>query len=372
MAAVRMMVVVGTRPEAIKLVPVIKAAAASGWVEPIIVATAQHRHMLDQVIEQFAVKTDHDLNLMTEGQTLSGITARCVSALDEVIVRERPDLVVGQGDTTTTFAAALTAFYRHIPFAHVEAGLRTFDLQNPFPEEFNRQATSKLTTYHFAPTLTAQNHLLSDGVPQQAITVTGNTVIDALLMTVGSNGRAERSGPVRNMLLTLHRRENFGAPLQDIGVALKTLLETEPHLNVVWPVHPNPNVRDWAYDEFSNHPRVRLSQPLEYQEFVEAMLDADFILSDSGGVQEEAPALGRPVLVLRETTERPEAVTAGVAKLVGTSPETITSAVRDLMHDPKTYARMAQGGSPYGDGHAAKRIIDRLAHAFGHQESMSK
>jgi UDP-N-acetylglucosamine 2-epimerase (non-hydrolysing) len=364
MAAIRMMVVVGTRPEAIKLSPVIKAAASSGWIEPIVVATAQHRQMLDQVVEQFAVHIDHDLDLMTEGQTLSGITARCVAGLDQVVSAERPDIIVGQGDTTTTFAAALSAFYHHVPFAHVEAGLRTFDLQNPFPEEFNRQATSKLTAFHFAPTEQAREHLLAEGVPTSAITVTGNTVIDALLMTVGTMQRERRSAPVRNMLLTLHRRENFGAPLKQVGTALKSLLETEPDLNIVWPVHPNPNVREWAYAAFSDHPRVCLSPPLEYRGFVEAMLEADFILSDSGGVQEEAPALGRPVLVLRETTERPEAVTAGVAKLVGTDADAITTAVRTLMHDAEAYAAMARGGSPYGDGHASERIIDRLAHAF--------
>jgi UDP-N-acetylglucosamine 2-epimerase (non-hydrolysing) len=243
--------------------------------------------------------------------------------------------------------------------------LRTFDLQNPFPEEFNRQVTSKLTTYHFAPTEKAREHLLADSVPTDAITVTGNTVIDALLMVAGAQRPVREHRSTRtNMLVTLHRRENFGAPLREVGVALHALLANEPELNVVWPVHPNPNVQKWAFAEFNGHPRVRLLPPLEYKEFVQAMLESDFILSDSGGVQEEAPALGKPVLVLRETTERPEAIDAGVAKLVGTNPKTIVSSVTTLMHDSNAYAQMVRGGSPYGDGHAAGRIIDSLVQSL--------
>lgn len=364
MSTFRMMVVVGTRPEAIKLVSVIKVAKESGVFQPVVVATAQHRQMLDQVIDQFGLRIDHDLDLMTEGQTLASLTARCVAELDKVIVSERPALVLAQGDTTTTFAAALAAFYRQIPFAHVEAGLRTHDLGNPFPEEFNRQAASKIAAYHFAPTVTARDHLLAEGVPEAAISVTGNTVIDALLMTAGERRAVAPRPKPRKMLLTLHRRENFGDPLRRVGSALRTLLEREPELEIHWPVHRNPNIWEWAHAEFAGHSRVGLCQPLEYREFVAAMLRADFILSDSGGVQEEAPALGRPVLVLRETTERPEAVDAGVAKLVGTDPETIVAEVQRLMHDPEAYASMAQGGSPYGDGHAAERIVAHLEHAF--------
>jgi UDP-N-acetylglucosamine 2-epimerase (non-hydrolysing) len=359
------MVVIGTRPEAIKMAPVIRAIGQSGWLSTRVVATAQHRHLLDQVLEQFDIRADRDLDLMTDGQTLSAITSRCVAALESVIASERPDIVIAQGDTTTTFASALVAFYNRIPFAHVEAGLRTYDLQNPFPEEFNRQAASKLAAFHFAPTEIARECLLAEGVSDELISVTGNTVIDALLMKAGTQSARNKDGPVRNMLLTIHRRENFGQPLQNVGKALKRLLELEPELQVIWPVHPNPNVHGYAHSEFGNHPQVRLSPPLDYGQFVQAMVDADFILSDSGGVQEEAPALARPVLVLRECTERPEAVRAGVAKLVGTDFEAIQSSVRALMHDDTFYAGMAKGVSPYGDGRASARIVDGLAQLLG-------
>lgn len=361
MSLLKSLLVIGTRPEAIKLAPVVAAIAKSGWLAPCLVATAQHRHLLDQVLEEFALAADHDLDLMTDDQTLAAVTAGCVTGLERVLAVEKPDIVIAQGDTTTTFVAALAAFYHKIPFAHVEAGLRTYDLANPFPEEFNRQAVSKLATYHFAPTQGARDCLLAEGIPEERITVTGNTVIDALLMKAGAASAQRKSGPVRNMLLTIHRRENFGEPLHHVGDAIKAILEKEPDLQVAWPVHPNPNVRRYAFENFSGHPRIRLLPPLNYTEFVKEMVHCDFILSDSGGVQEEAPALVRPVLVLRERTERPEAVSAGVAALVGTDPRRIEESVRALMHDPDFYARMAKGVSPYGDGSASSRIVDQLA-----------
>ena len=361
MGDLKALIVIGTRPEAIKMAPVIKEMELSGWLKPCVVATAQHRHLLDQVLEEFDVHADHDLDLMTDGQSLSEITSRCVAALNRVILLEKPQIIVAQGDTTTTFTAGLTAFYHKIPFAHVEAGLRTYDLANPFPEEFNRQVASKLATYHFAPTDGARQCLLDEGVAEHQVIVTGNTVIDALLLKAGAENARRKSAPIRNMLLTIHRRENFGEPLQNVGQALKNVLDAEPDLQVVWPVHPNPNVREYAFSQFQDHPRVRLSAPMYYTEFVNAMVESDFILSDSGGVQEEAPALIRPVLVLRECTERPEAVAAGVAKLVGTDPGTIQHFVRALMHDHEFYTDMAKGVSPYGDGRASKRILNHLA-----------
>jgi len=366
------MLVVGTRPEAIKMAPVIKQAQGSGWMDCCVVATAQHRHLLDQVLAQFGVAVDHDLNLMTAGQTLAEITSRSIAALDRVIEMEQPELVIAQGDTTTTFTAALAAFYRGIPFAHVEAGLRTSDLQNPFPEEFNRQATSKITRFHFAPTEGAREALLAEGVDPGDILVTGNTVIDALLMTVSPDLARRPTGRVRKMLLTIHRRENFGEPLRKVGAAIRELLAREPDLQIVWPVHPNPNVYAYAHEQFDGHPRVKLVEPLEYAEFVNAMADAHFIVTDSGGVQEEAPALARPVLVLRATTERPEAIDTGVARLVGTDTQAIVMAVQSLMHDTGVYAGMAKGISPYGDGKAAGRIIERLAESFAISEGSKK
>ncbi len=358
----KVLAVIGTRPEAIKMAPVVRAMLEKPGLEPVVVATAQHREMLDQVFSEFGLTADHDLNLMTPGQSLSELTARCIAALDSVVKTEAPDFVIAQGDTTTTFVASLVAFYHRTPFAHVEAGLRTYDYDNPYPEEFNRQVTSKLTRIHFAPTDGARDNLLREGMAADRVIVTGNTVIDALLHVAGPLA-ARPDRPARRMLVTVHRRENFGAPLRRIGEAIGTLLAEQAELEIDWPVHPNPNVHSYIHETFGDHPRVRLTAPLGYGDFVRAMVAADFILSDSGGVQEEAPALSRPVLVLREDTERPEAIGEGVARLVGTDVDRIRRSVTQLMHEPRTYAGMVKGISPYGDGRAAERIVAALARA---------
>jgi UDP-N-acetylglucosamine 2-epimerase (non-hydrolysing) len=356
----KIMIVVGTRPEAIKMAPVILEFKRSSRFSPCVVATAQHRQMLDQVLSEFSINVDHDLDLMTNGQTLSLLTSRCISALDKVIISEKPQIIIAQGDTTTTFVAALVAFYHGIPFAHVEAGLRTFDISDPFPEEFNRQVVSKITQLHFAPTDSSAKHLLDEGIPTDKIVVTGNTVIDALMSITSERDRQRLNHPARKMLLTIHRRENFGEPLRRICKALHVLLAAEPELSINWPVHPNPNVKDFAWAEFGAHPRVQLREPLGYTQFISAMIEADFIVSDSGGVQEEAPALARPVLVLRKETERPEAVAAGAAQLVGTEVDSIVRSVTELMHDTTLYNKMAKGISPYGDGKSAPRIVEKI------------
>ncbi|SFV17637.1 UDP-N-acetylglucosamine 2-epimerase (non-hydrolysing) [Methylobacterium sp. 174MFSha1.1] len=343
------------------MAPVILELKRLGNFSPCVVATAQHREMLDQVLREFSIEVDHDLDLMTNGQTLSQLTSRCISALDKVVTTEKPHIIIAQGDTTTTFVAALAAFYNRIPFAHVEAGLRTFDIMDPFPEEFNRQVVSKITRLHFAPTDSAARYLFNEGIPKDSIIVTGNTVIDALMSITTTHDRQRLDRPARKMLLTIHRRENFGEPLRRIGKALHMLLASEPELTINWPVHPNPNVKEFAWTEFGNHPRVHLKEPLGYAKFVSAMIEADFIVSDSGGVQEEAPALARPVLVLRKETERPEAVVAGAAQLVGTETESIVKSVSELMHNTALYKEMAKGISPYGDGKAASRIAAKIA-----------
>ena len=350
---------VGTRPEAVKMAPVILALRREPWARVRVLATAQHRHMLDQVLDLFAIAPDVDLDLMRPDQALADLTARMLVALDRSLEQERPDVVLAQGDTTTVLATGLACFYRHIPFGHVEAGLRTGDLANPFPEEMNRAVASRLSRYHFAPTAAARANLLREGIPDAAIHVTGNTVIDALLEV------AQRDVPIgpaldagkRLVLVTAHRRESFGAPLREAFRALRELADRNPDLQVLYPVHLNPNVSRPARELLEGHPRIVLCPPLDYAPFVSAMKRAYLIVTDSGGVQEEAPALGKPVLVLRDETERPEAVAEGVVKLVGTSSERILAEAQRLLDDPAAYAAMARGVSPYGDGHAAERIV---------------
>ncbi len=335
--------------------------------EVVVVATAQHREMLDQVLNEFDIVPCHDLDLMRHGQSLASFASRCLASLEPVIRDHRPTVLLAQGDTTTTFMSALAAFYQRVPFAHIEAGLRTGDIYSPYPEEFNRVAVSRLTDLHFAPTEGARINLLREGTAVEDIVVTGNTVIDALLFT--RDRQAQRGGPAAagppTLLITVHRRENFGEPLDRICAAVKHILSHAPRLRVIWPVHPNPVVREKIFAEFASHPRVRLSAPLPYGEFVRSMTTATLILTDSGGIQEEAPALGKPVLVLREETERPEAVAMGVAALIGTNPERIAEATLTLLNDEAAYSRMAWGPPVYGDGHAAERIACALANRYG-------
>jgi UDP-N-acetylglucosamine 2-epimerase (non-hydrolysing) len=352
--------VIGTRPELIKMAPVVHALAAAPEFRVSVLNSGQHRDLLAPLAGWFSIGFDHDLAVMTEQQSLAGLTARLIESFDRYLEAGRPDVVVAQGDTTTVMCAALCCFYRGIAFAHVEAGLRTFDLANPFPEEFNREVADRLARFHFCPTERAARNVLERGAPPEGVLVTGNTVIDALQFTVEKLARAPAAGPRHDVLLTAHRRENFGAPLERVFAAVRRVVDEHPSLTVLYPVHPNPNVQAPARALLGGHPRITLTEPLSYPALVGAMRDARFILTDSGGIQEEAPALGKPVLVLRLATERPEAVELGVAEVVGTETEAIVSACRRLLSDPAHYARMARGGSPYGDGRAAGRIRDAL------------
>lgn len=358
--------VIGTRPEAIKMAPVILALKKEPWVNVRVLATAQHRHMLDQVNEFFGIDPDIDLNIMRPNQALTALTARLLLELDDVLQSEKPDVVLVQGDTTTVMTVALACFYHHIPIGHVEAGLRTWDMQNPFPEEANRVIAGKLARWHFAPTESARQNLLREGITDSDIFVTGNTVIDALLMTAAKD--PELTVPMapakRMVLVTSHRRENFGEPFRNICRALRYIAKSNPAVQFLYPVHPNPNVKDVAYEFLAGLPNFILCEPLDYAPFVAAMKHAYFILTDSGGVQEEAPALGKPVLVLRDETERPEAVEQGVVKLVGPNYERIVEEAQRLLDDEAAYKVMARGVSPYGDGHAAERIVKTLREHF--------
>lgn len=354
--------VVGTRPEAIKMAPIILALKKQPDLNLRVLATAQHRHLLDQVMKVFNIEPDIDLDIMLPNQALTTLTARLLLHLDDLLLAEKPDAVLAQGDTTTVMSVALACFYHKIPFGHVEAGLRTWDMQNPFPEEMNRVIAGRLAKWHFAPTESSRQNLMREGVADADIIVTGNTVIDALLSVVDRDVEL----PVvldptkRLILVTVHRRENFGEPFERVCRALLALLERNSDVQVLYPVHPNPNVRDTAHRLLGSHPRVVLCEPLDYLPFVAAMKRAYLILSDSGGVQEEAPALGKPVLVLRHETERPEAVEEGVVKLVGTDFNAIVSEAQQLLDDETAYHAIARCVSPYGDGHAAERIVKVL------------
>ncbi|WP_454827182.1 non-hydrolyzing UDP-N-acetylglucosamine 2-epimerase [Paraburkholderia xenovorans] len=367
-------VVFGTRPEAIKMAPVIRALKASSTLQPVVIATAQHREMLDQVMDVFDIGSDYDLDLMRPDQTLSGITSRLITSLDDVLRDVKPSATLVQGDTTTVLAASLVSFYNHIPVGHVEAGLRTRDLRNPFPEEMNRVVTGRLAKWHFAPTQASAQNLLDEGVSSDTVFMTGNTVIDALLEARrhASKTPCHVADGRRLLLVTTHRRENFGEPLKRICSAVLELLARHDSLDIMFPVHPNPNVSVVVHSLLGNHPRVVLCKPLDYLSFIAAMEAAHIIISDSGGVQEEAPALGKPVLVLRDETERPEAVSSGVAALVGTETARIVESVERLLLDRSEYARMAKGASPYGDGLSAKRIVAILEDSLlGDRSSMN-
>lgn len=358
--------VLGTRPEAIKMAPVILALKQQPWAEVRVLATAQHRQMLDQVLNFFDIQPDIDLDIMRPNQALTALTSRLLLELDKVLLAEKPDVVMAQGDTTTVMTVALACFYHRIPFGHIEAGLRTWDIQNPFPEEANRVIAGRLARWHFAPTESSRQNLLREGVSDADITVTGNTVIDALLMTASKELEVgiTLDATKRLVLVTSHRRENFGEPFRNICRALKTLAEHNSDIQILYPVHPNPNVKDVAHEMLGNCDNVILSEPLDYAPFVAAMKQAYLIISDSGGVQEEAPALGKPVLVLRDETERPEAVEMGVVKLVGPNCERIVEEAQMLLDDAAAYSAMARGVSPYGDGKGAERIVSVLRKHF--------
>lgn len=355
--------VIGTRPEVIKMAPVIHALREYDWVRCIVIVTAQHRDLLDQMLARFDVVVDHDLDLMKPRQHPSQLVARMLPALESLFMQVRAGIVLAQGDTTTAFVAALAAFHARIPFGHVEAGLRTYDLAQPFPEEGNRQMISRIAHWNFAPTQGAADALRSEGIASDSIYVTGNTSIDALMQTLTRLGPVQRTTTQRLLLLTVHRRENFGEPLCNVFRAIRRVVEAYPDVEVVYPVHPNPNIQSAVTKLLRDRPRIHCVLPMDYFEFVDAMRRATIILTDSGGIQEEAPALAKPVLVLRNRTERPEAIDEGVARLVGTTTETIVTSVTTLLDQPDEYARMATGVSPFGDGHAATRILAVLAKA---------
>lgn len=353
---------VGTRPEAIKMAPVILELKSRPEIECRVLATAQHRDMLDQVLEAFNIKPDVDLNIMRATQSLTSLTARLMLALDDVLLSERPDVVLAQGDTTTVMTVALACFYHQIPFGHVEAGLRTWDMSNPFPEEMNRVIAGKLATWHFAPTEGARQNLLREGVEDQKIVVTGNTVIDALQWAITRSPTVgiELDDSKRLILVTVHRRENFGEPIKSMCQAVREIVDRNDDVQVLYSVHPNPNVKAIAEKMLNGHPRILLCKPLDYLPFVGAMQRAYLILSDSGGIQEEAPVLGKPVLVLRKETERPEALETGAVKLVGSDYNRILEETQRLLDDQLAYGNMSQSISPYGDGHAAERIAAEI------------
>jgi UDP-N-acetylglucosamine 2-epimerase (non-hydrolysing) len=354
--------VFGTRPEAVKMAPVVKALQQAPDLDVKVCVTAQHRQMLDQVLDLFGIKPEHDLDLMQPGQTLSDLTSRVLTQLTPVLQRVKPALVLVHGDTTTTFAASLASFYQQIPVGHVEAGLRTDDMYNPFPEEMNRRLTSQLSSLHFAPTPQSVQNLHEDGVTD-GIFLTGNTVIDALLETASKITPDPQAG--RTILVTAHRRENWGEPLRDICLAVRDLVERNPDVRAVFPVHLNPLVQNTAREILGDLDRVSLIAPLDYAPFVKAMKEATLILTDSGGVQEEGPSLGKPVLVMRTTTERPEAVEAGTVRLVGVKREDIVRNAQELLDDAAAYGRMANAVNPYGDGHAGRRHVEAIRFFLG-------
>ena len=363
----RVCITLGTRPEAIKLAPVIQTFQQLPQFDTKVVLTGQHREMVAQVMALFDLKADHNLDIMQPKQTLSDITCRSLKGLEGLFAEMKPDMVISQGDTTTAFAAALAAFYQQIPVGHVEAGLRTDNILNPFPEEANRRLVSQIATLHFAPTATSVMNLQASGV-FHGVYQTGNTVIDALLTVADKSPQCDVPGldwdQHRVILSTVHRRENWGEPLIDIAKSFLTILEKFPDTALLLPLHRNPTVREPLEAALGAHPRAFLVEPLDYAELVGAMKRATLLLTDSGGLQEEAPGLGKPVLVLRETTERPEAVEAGTAKLVGTHPLAIVAAASELLSDKAAYTKMAKAVNPFGDGHAAERIAKIVTEYF--------
>lgn len=369
------MTVFGTRPEAIKMAPLVHELKKCEEIEPIVAVTAQHREMLDHVLALFKIEPDFDLNLMKERQTLVDITTNALEGLYDVVQKVQPDLVLVHGDTSTTFVASLAAFYAQTQVGHVEAGLRTWNKYSPFPEEMNRQLTGVIADLHFAPTMQAEQHLLAENKEKDTIYITGNTAIDALKTTVREDYTHEtlvKLGDDRLLLVTAHRRENLGEPMKHMFRAIKRIVDTHRDVQVIYPVHMNPAVREIADDILGDDPRIHLIEPLGVFDFHNFAARAHLILTDSGGVQEEAPSLGVPVLVLRDTTERPEGVQAGTLKLAGTDEEMIYSLAHELLTDRQAYERMAKAVNPYGDGKASKRIVEAILYHFGIREHRPK
>lgn len=373
MKKIKVMTVFGTRPEAIKMAPVVlELKKYPDLITPIVAVTAQHRDMLDQVLNLFNIKPDYDLNIMAQGQTLFDITTKAMNGLNEVLSKEKPDIVLVHGDTTTTFAGALAAYYHETAVGHVEAGLRTYNKYSPFPEEMNRKLTGAIADLNFAPTDTASGNLKAEGTKEDKIFVTGNTVIDALHKTVTDDFKFddEKLANIdyenkRIILVTTHRRENLGEPMRHVYKALKDIVNEFDDVEIVFPVHKNPKVREVVNEELGNIKAVHLIDPLDYEPFANLMHRAFLVLTDSGGIQEEAPSLGKPVLVLRDTTERPEAVKAGTVKLIGTERQKVYEETKYLLTDHDEYKRMANTCNPYGDGKASKRIIEAILYHYG-------
>lgn len=377
MKKLKVMVVFGTRPEAIKMAPlVLELQKHSDSIETIIVVTAQHRQMLDQVLETFSIEPHYDLDIMGKNQSLLDITGKILEKFDPVVKQELPDMILVHGDTTTTFAASLVAFYNQVRIGHVEAGLRTFDKYSPFPEEMNRQMTDNLADLYFAPTSESKENLLKENHPESAIVITGNTAIDALKLTVQSDYYHEvldQLDPNKKLVLvTMHRRENQGQPMRNVFTALREMVDLHQEIEVVYPVHLSPAVQEAANDILAGHDRIHLIEPLDVLDFHNLASRSYFIMTDSGGVQEEAPSLGKPVLVLRDTTERPEGVRAGTLKLVGTDPVRVKEAMAALLTDETLYGQMSQAPNPYGDGRASERIVQSIQQYFLGATSVSE
>lgn len=372
---IKVMTVFGTRPEAIKMAPLVKELQKRNGIESIVCVTAQHRQMLDQVLDTFKITPAYDLDIMKQGQTLGEVTTRALNGLEEVIKKVKPDIVLVHGDTTTTFAGALAAFYNMVAIGHVEAGLRTYDKYSPYPEEMNRQMVSCLADMNFAPTNLSKDNLLKEGRKPENIYVTGNTVIDAMKTTISDSYTHEVFdwvGDSRMILLTAHRRENLGEPMRHFFKAIKRIVDEFPDVKVVYPIHMNPKVREVANEIFANSDRVKLIEPLEVFDFHNFQNKAYIILTDSGGIQEEAPSLGKPVLVLRDTTERPEGIEAGTLKLVGTNEEKVYEETKKLLEDKEEYDKMSKASNPYGDGYASVKIVDAIVERFGMIENNKK
>lgn len=359
----KVMLVFGTRPEAIKMCPLVKELKTRKNIKTVVCVTGQHREMLDQVLEVFEVVPDYDLSIMKEKQTLFDITTNILNKIKEVLEKEKPDVVLVHGDTSTTFVTALACFYLQIPIGHVEAGLRTYDIFSPYPEEFNRQAVSIISQYNFAPTIKAKENLINEGKAEDKIWVTGNTVIDALKTTVTkeyTHPELEWANGSKLIFITAHRRENLGEPMHHMFRAIRRVLEGHPDVKALYPIHMNPIVRQAADEEFRGMDRIHIIDPVEVFDCHNLMARSYLILTDSGGIQEEAPSLGKPVLVMRDTTERPEGIKAGTLKLVGTKEETIYRTLEELLENNEEYEKMARANNPYGDGNACKRIADVL------------
>ena len=359
----KIMLVFGTRPEAIKMCPLVNELKARKNVQTVVCVTGQHRQMLDQVLDAFHVEPDYDLSIMKEKQTLFDVTVNILTRIKAVLEEVRPDVVLVHGDTSTTFVTALASFYLQIPVGHVEAGLRTYDIYSPYPEEFNRQAVGIVAQYHFAPTRMSKENLLREGKPEERIYVTGNTAIDALRTTVRqdySHPELDWAADSRLIVITAHRRENLGEPMHHMFRAIRRIMEEHPDVKAIYPIHMNPAVRQAAEEELSSCDRIHIIEPLDVLDFHNFLARSYLILTDSGGIQEEAPSLGKPVLVMRDTTERPEGIAAGTLKLVGTDEAVIYENFKLLLEDPQAYHAMAHASNPYGDGYACQRIVDIL------------